>query len=141
MVATRHLDEWVRFTGWLDTAELHETLLTARVGVQLRRNARGQRSAAVAELNSRGIPLITDIGADEITDADVLSEMLRPLLVDDHEWQRASDESWRAGQEFSFEDLASVLERWVFPAEPHRRGSVTQVHDVMPELRERSSLS
>ncbi|MFZ9157033.1 MAG: glycosyltransferase [Ilumatobacteraceae bacterium] len=141
VVATRHLDEWVRFTGWLDAGQLNETLLTARVGVQLRRNARGQRSGAVAELNSRGIPVITDIGADEITDADVLSEMLRPLLVDDHEWQRASDESWRAGQEFSFEDLASVLERWVFPAEPHRRGSVTQVHDVMPELRERSSLS
>ncbi|MFZ9674560.1 MAG: glycosyltransferase [Ilumatobacteraceae bacterium] len=141
VVATRHLDEWVRFTGWLDAGQLNETLLTARVGVQLRRNARGQRSGAVAELHSRGIPVITDIGADEITDADVLSEILRPLLVDDHEWQRASDESWRSGQEFSFDDLANVLERWVFPAEPHRRGSVTQVHDVMPELRERSSLS
>jgi glycosyltransferase involved in cell wall biosynthesis len=141
LVAVRHLDEWVRFTGWLEAGQLNETLQTARVGVQLRRNARGQRSGAVAELNSRGIPVITDIGVDEITDADVLSEMLRPLLVDDHEWRRASDESWRAGQEFSFDDLASVLERWVFPTAPHRRGSVTHAHDVLPVLRERSSLS
>ena len=116
-------------------------MLTARVGVQLRRQARGQRSGAVAELNSRGIPVVTDIGTEEITDADVLSELLRPLLIDDHDWQRASEESWRAGQEFLFEDLAVALDRWVFPTRPRERGTITRVHDLVPELRERSSLS
>jgi glycosyltransferase involved in cell wall biosynthesis len=141
VVTARHLEEWVHFTGWLDADQLNETLLTARVGVQLRRNARGQRSGAVAELNSRGIPVVTDIGAEEIVDADFLSELLRPLLTNDHDWQRASDESWRAGREFLFEDLAEALDRWVFPSRRYARGSVTQVHDVMPELRERTSLS
>jgi len=141
VVAARHLEEWVHFTGWLDADQLNETLLTARVGVQLRRQARGQRSGAVAELNSRGIPVVTDIGTEEITDADVLSELLRPLLIDDHDWQRASEESWRAGQEFLFEDLAVALDRWVFPTRPRERGTITRVHDLVPELRERSSLS
>lgn len=141
VVTARHLEEWVHFTGWLDATQLNETLLTARVGVQLRRQARGQRSGAVAELNSRGIPVITDIGSDEITDADFLSELLRPLLTNDHDWQRASDESWRAGQEFRFEDLAEVLDRWLFPIRPHERGTVSHPHDLMPELRDRSSLS
>ncbi|CAB4570630.1 unannotated protein [freshwater metagenome] len=141
VVTARHLEEWVHFTGWLDADQLNETLLTARVGVQLRRNARGQRSGAVAELNSRGIPVVSDIGAEEITDADFLSEVLRPLLTNDHDWQQASDESWRAGREFLFEDLADALDRWVFPTRPHARGTITRVHDLMPELRERSSLS
>lgn len=141
VVTSRHLEEWVHFTGWLDADQLNETLLTARVGVQLRRNARGQRSGAVAELNSRGIPVVSDIGAEEITDADFLSEVLRPLLTNDHDWQQASDESWRAGREFLFEDLAVALDRWVFPTRPHTRGTITRVHDLVPELRERSSLS
>jgi len=141
VVTARHLEEWVHFTGWLDARQLNETLLTARVGVQLRRRARGQRSGAVAELNSRGIPVITDIGTEEITDADVLAEMLRPLLTNDADWKRASDESWRAGREFRFEDLVEALERWIFPARPHERGTVTGVHDLMPELRDRFSLS
>jgi len=140
-VKNRHLEEWIHFTGWLDANQLNETLLTARVGVQLRRNSRGQRSGAVAELNSRGIPVISDIGIEEITDADVLSEMLRPLLTNDHDWQRASDESWRAGQQFLFEDLVDVLDRWVDPSRRHTRGTVTQVYELIPELRDRSSLS
>jgi len=141
VVAARHLEEWVHFTGWLDAERLNATLLTARVGVQLRRHARGQRSGAVAELNSRGIPVITDIGTDEITDADVLAEILRPLLTSDADWIRASDESWRAGREFMFEDLADVLDRWLFPKRPHERGTVSHHRDLMPELRDRSSLS
>lgn len=95
----------------------------------------------MAELNSRGIPVITDIGTEEITDADVLAEMLRPLLTNDADWTRASDESWRAGREFLFEDLAEALERWILPARPRERGTVTRVHDLVPELRQRASLS
>jgi hypothetical protein len=116
-------------------------LLLARVGVQLRRNARGQRSAAVAEFRSRGIPVITDIETEEITDADVLAEELRPLLTSDQDWQRASDESWRAGREFLFDDLVEALDRWVFPARPHARGSVTHAHDLVPRSHEHTSLS
>jgi glycosyltransferase involved in cell wall biosynthesis len=140
VVAARHLEEWVRFTGWLNEDELNATLSGARVGVQLRRNPRGQRSAAVADLNSRGIPVITDIGCEEITDADVLAEMLRPLLTNDADWQRASDESWEAGRTFLFEDLVVALDRWVFSSHQHGRGSVAHLDEVMPELRQRSSL-
>ncbi|MEY3618525.1 MAG: hypothetical protein RL726_1223, partial [Actinomycetota bacterium] len=132
VVAARHLEEWVHFTGWLDAHQLTHTLLSARVGVQLRRNARGQRSAAVAEFRSRGIPVITDIEVEEITDADVLAEELRPLLTSDQDWQQASDESWRAGREFLFDDLVEALDRWVFPSRPHERGSVTHAHDLVP---------
>jgi glycosyltransferase involved in cell wall biosynthesis len=141
VVAARHLEEWVHFTGWLDAHQLTHTLLSARVGVQLRRNARGQRSAAVAEFRSRGIPVITDIETEEITDADVLAEELRPLLTSDQDWHRASDESWRAGREFLFDDLVEALDRWVFPARPHARGSVTHAHDLVPRSHEHTSLS
>jgi glycosyltransferase involved in cell wall biosynthesis len=141
VVAARHLEEWVHFTGWLDAHQLTHTLLSARVGVQLRRNARGQRSAAVAEFRSRGIPVITDIETEEITDADVLAEELRPLLTSDQDWHRASDESWRAGREFLFDDLVEALDRWVFPSRPHARGSMTHAHDLVPRSHEHTSLS
>ncbi len=141
VVAARHLEEWVHFTGWLDAHQLTHTLLSARVGVQLRRNARGQRSAAVAEFRSRGIPVITDIETEEITDADVLAEELRPLLTSDQDWRRASDESWRAGREFLFDDLVEALDSWVFPSRPHARGSVTHAHDLVPRSHEHASLS
>ena len=141
VVRSRHLEEWVSFTGWLSDAELNATLLSARVGVQLRRNARGQRSAAVAEFNSRGIPVISDIGSDEINDADELAEMLRPLLTSDTAWSEASDASWRAGQEFLFEDLAVVLERWVDESSRRPRGSIAHVDEFMVGSARPTSLS
>lgn len=141
VVCSRHLEEWVSFTGWLSDAELNATLLSARVGVQLRRNARGQRSAAVAEFHSRGIPVISDIGSDEINDADELAEILRPLLTSDTAWSEASDASWQAGQEFLFDDLAVVLERWVDESSRRPRGSIAHVDEFIAGSTRHTSLS
>lgn len=141
VVRSRHLEEWVNFTGWLSADELNATLLSARVGVQLRRNARGQRSAAVAEFNSRGIPVITDIGVDEIDDADVLAEMLRPLLTSDAAWSEASEASWLAGQEFRFEDLVVALERWVDESPRRPRGTIAHVNEFLTGSTRPASLS
>jgi hypothetical protein len=95
----------------------------------------------VAELNSRGIPVISDIGSDEINDADELAEMLRPLLTSDTAWCAASDASWRAGQEFLFEDLAVVLERWVDESSRRPRGSIAHVDEFMVGSARPASLS
>lgn len=141
VVRSRHLEEWVRITGWLSDEDLAQVVSAARVGVQLRRDPRGQRSSAVSEFHSRGIPVVSDIGRSEITDADELAEMLRPLLASDSAWKVASDASWNAGREFSFEELTAVVESWVEEAAGRPRGSVSRFDEFLPASSHRSSLS
>ncbi len=59
------LDQRVTLHGRVDDELLERLLGSAGLGVQLRRDDLGQNSGAVAELISRGIPVVTDLSAYE----------------------------------------------------------------------------
>ena len=104
----------VSFVGHVSDDEYDRRLRAARVGVQLRRDARGQRSGAVADLRSRGIPTITDLDDGEATiSVDSLTAALAPLLFDDEAWRRASDATFVAAREWTFEHVARAVRRWL----------------------------
>ena len=104
----------VTFAGRVDADEYDRRLRGARVGVQLRRDARGQRSAAVADLRARGIPVVTDFedGGTHL-DEDALVREITALLNDDAAWRIAADRSHGIARGWTYRHVARALRTWL----------------------------
>lgn len=104
----------VTFAGRVDDVEYDRRLRTARVGVQLRVGARGQRSGAVADLRSRGVPTVTDFEDGDVPiDVENLTARLTELLNDDAAWRRAADTTFDAARSWTFEHVARSVRVWL----------------------------
>jgi glycosyltransferase involved in cell wall biosynthesis len=104
----------VSFTGRLSDDEYDQTLRSASLGIQLRLNGgRGERSAAVNDLRSRGIPVICDIGRDESFSVDEIEQQARELLYEEIVWNVASADSVAISRSWTFADVSQALVSWV----------------------------
>jgi glycosyltransferase involved in cell wall biosynthesis len=104
----------VSFTGRLSDDEYDRTLRSASLGIQLRLNGgRGERSAAVNDLRSRGIPVICDIGYEESFSIDEIEQHARELLYEESVWKMASEESLAIARAWTFSDVSKSLTAWV----------------------------
>jgi glycosyltransferase involved in cell wall biosynthesis len=104
----------VSFTGRLSDDEYDRTLRSASLGIQLRLNGgRGERSAAVNDLRSRGIPVICDIGYEESFSTDEIEQHARELLYEESVWKAASEESLAISRAWTFSDVSKSLTTWV----------------------------
>jgi glycosyltransferase involved in cell wall biosynthesis len=104
----------VSFTGRLSDDEYDRTLRSASLGIQLRLNGgRGERSAAVNDLRSRGIPVICDIGYEESFSIDEIEQHARELLYEESVWKAASEESLAISRAWTFSDVSKSLTTWV----------------------------
>jgi hypothetical protein len=84
------------------------------LGIQLRLNGgRGERSAAVNDLRSRGIPVICDIGYEESFSTDEIEQHARELLYEESVWKAASEESLAISRAWTFSDVSKSLTTWV----------------------------
>jgi glycosyltransferase involved in cell wall biosynthesis len=104
----------VSFTGRLSNDEYDRTLRSASLGIQLRLNGgRGERSAAVNDLRSRGIPVICDIGREESFSVDEIEQQARELLYEEIVWNIASADSVAISRSWTFADVSRALVSWV----------------------------
>jgi len=104
----------VSFTGRLSDDEYDRTLRSASLAIQLRlHGGRGERSAAVNDLRSRGIPVICDIGREEPFSVDEIEQHARELLYEETVWNIASAESVAISRSWTFADLSKCLVSWV----------------------------
>jgi glycosyltransferase involved in cell wall biosynthesis len=104
----------VSFAGRLSNVEYDQTLRSASLGIQLRLNGgRGERSAAVNDLRSRGIPVICDIGYEESFSIDEIEQHARELLYEESVWKMASEESLAIARAWTFSDVSKSLTAWV----------------------------
>jgi hypothetical protein len=131
----------IHLTGRVTDAEYDRHLRSHRVAVQLRSDMSGQMSAAVNDFVSRGIPVVTsmtthpEIGEkslqhvrlDGLSDADaalVIVETVRPLLVDDQLWYKASEAGSLHATTWTPTHVAERLATWVSEFSSRPRGSV-----------------
>jgi len=104
----------VSFTGRLSDDEYDRTLRSASLAIQLRlHGGRGERSAAVNDLRSRGIPVICDIGRDESFSVDEIEQQARELLYEEIVWNIASADSVAISRSWTFADVSRALVSWV----------------------------
>ncbi len=104
----------VSFTGRLADDDYDRTLRSASLAIQLRlHGGRGERSAAVNDLRSRGIPVICDIGREESLSVDEIEQQARELLDAETVWNRASAESVAIARSWTFADVSQALVSWV----------------------------
>ena len=104
----------VRFTGRLSDDEYDRTLRSASLAIQLRlHGGRGERSAAVNDLRSRGIPVICDIGREEPFSVDEIEQQARELLFEETVWNIASADSVAISRSWTFADVSRALVSWV----------------------------
>jgi glycosyltransferase involved in cell wall biosynthesis len=104
----------VSFTGRLSDDEYDRTLRSASLAIQLRlQGGRGERSAAVNDLRSRGIPVICDIGYEESFSIDEIEQHARELLYEESVWKMASEESLAIARGWTFIDVSKSLTAWV----------------------------
>jgi len=104
----------VNFTGRLSDDDYDRTLRSASLAIQLRlHGGRGERSAAVNDLRSRGIPVICDIGREEPFSVDEIEQQARELLYEESVWNIASADSVAIARSWTFADVSQVLVSWV----------------------------
>ena len=104
----------VSFTGRLSDEEYDRTLRSASLAIQLRlHGGRGERSAAVNDLRSRGIPVICDIGREEPFSVDEIEQQARELLYEESVWNIASADSVAIARSWTFADVSQTLVSWV----------------------------
>ena len=104
----------VSFTGRLSDEEYDRTLRSASLAIQLRlHGGRGERSAAVNDLRSRGIPVICDIGREESFSVDEVEQQARELLYEETVWNIASADSVAIARSWTFADVSRALVAWV----------------------------
>jgi glycosyltransferase involved in cell wall biosynthesis len=104
----------VSFTGRLSDDEYDRTLRSASLAIQLRvQGGRGERSAAVNDLRSRGIPVICDIGREESLSVDEVEQQARELLYEETVWNVASADSLAIARSWTFADVSHALVSWV----------------------------
>ena len=104
----------VSFTGRLSEDEYDRTLRSASLAIQLRlQGGRGERSAAVNDLRSRGIPVICDIGREESFSVDEVEQQARELLYEETVWNIASADSVAIARSWTFADVSQALVTWV----------------------------
>ena len=104
----------VSFTGRLSDDEYDRTLRSASLAIQLRvQGGRGERSAAVNDLRSRGIPVICDIGREESLSVDEVEQQARELLYEETVWNIASADSLAIARSWTFADVSHALVSWV----------------------------
>jgi glycosyltransferase involved in cell wall biosynthesis len=104
----------VTFTGRLSDDEYDRTLRSASLAIQLRlHGGRGERSAAVNDLRSRGIPVICDIGREEPLSVDEIEQQARELLYEETVWNIASADSVAVSRAWTFSDVSKTLVSWV----------------------------
>jgi glycosyltransferase involved in cell wall biosynthesis len=104
----------VSFTGRLSNDEYDRTLRSASLAIQLRlHGGRGERSAAVNDLRSRGIPVICDIGREESLSVDQIEQQARELLYEENVWNIASSDSVAISRSWTFSDVSQALVSWV----------------------------
>ena len=104
----------VSFTGRLSDDEYDRTLRAASLAIQLRlHGGRGERSAAVNDLRSRGIPVICDIGDEESLSVDEIEQQARELLYEENVWNIASAESVVTSRSWTFADVSKAVVAWV----------------------------
>ena len=121
----------VSFTGRLSNDEYDRTLRSASLAIQLRlQGGRGERSAAVNDLRSRGIPVICDIGREESLSVDQIEQQARELLYEETVWNVASANSVAISRSWTFSDVGQALVSWVDRS--HGLGAAT-IHQ-MPSL-------
>jgi len=104
----------VSFTGRLSDEDYDRTLRSATLAIQLRlHGGRGERSAAVNDLRSRGIPVICDIGDEESLSVDEIEQQARELLYEETVWNIASADSIAISRSWTFADVSRALVSWV----------------------------
>ena len=104
----------VSFSGRLSNEEYDRTLRSASLAIQLRlQGGRGERSAAVNDLRSRGIPVICDIGREESLSVDQIEQQARELLYEETVWNVASANSVAISRSWTFSDVSQALVSWV----------------------------
>jgi glycosyltransferase involved in cell wall biosynthesis len=104
----------VNFTGRLSDDDYDRTLRSASLAIQLRlHGGRGERSAAVNDLRSRGIPVICDIGREEPLSVDEIEQQARELLYEETVWNIASADSLAIARSWTFADVSRALVSWV----------------------------
>jgi len=104
----------VSFTGRLSDDEYDRILRSASLAIQLRlHGGRGERSAAVNDLRSRGIPVICDIGREESFSVDEIEQQARELLYEEIVWNIASADSVAISRSWTFADVSRALVSWV----------------------------
>ena len=104
----------VNFTGRLSDDDYDRTLRSASLAIQLRlHGGQGERSAAVNDLRSRGIPVICDIGREESFSVDEIEQQARELLYEESVWNIASADSVAIARSWTFADVSQALVSWV----------------------------
>ncbi|MBU3689415.1 MAG: hypothetical protein B7C54_01670 [Acidimicrobiales bacterium mtb01] len=139
------VSERISILGQLSEERLHHEILASRVGIQLRADSTGQRSAAVNDLLARGLPVVTNIaeesvgsglrfadttGLEDETAAQLVVESVGGLLDDDDEWVASSRSAREVASRWTFADVAEVLEIWLRTHESHERGSIVRAEMI-----------
>ena len=115
----------VSFTGHLSDDEYDRTLRSASLAIQLRlQGGRGERSAAVNDLRSRGIPVICDIGREESFSVDEIEQQARELLYEETVWNIASADSVAIARSWTFADVSRALVSWVDRSHEHEAATI-----------------
>jgi glycosyltransferase involved in cell wall biosynthesis len=124
---TLGLEDRIRLTGRVDRDTYRDLLATARVAIQLRRDATGQASAAIADLVAAGVPTLTnldvastpdggDLNGGRILvplDATVIASQMTRLLLDDDLWTRTRQAGLAAASSWGFAHVATAVANWV----------------------------
>jgi glycosyltransferase involved in cell wall biosynthesis len=121
----------VSFTGRLSDDEYDRTLRSASLAIQLRlHGGRGERSAAVNDLRSRGIPVICDIGREEPFSVDEIEQHARELLYEETVWNIASAESVAISRSWTFADVSKTLVSWVDRSHEFEAATIHQASSI-----------
>ena len=119
----------VHLVGRVTNDEYDRHLRSHRVGIQLRDDASGQMSAAVNDLVARGIPVVTSMTshaaiaegglqhvvstANDEAMANLVVDLVAPLLDDDNSWRAASATEARYAASWRFTDVSRRVARWL----------------------------
>jgi glycosyltransferase involved in cell wall biosynthesis len=121
----------VNFTGRLSDDDYDRTLRSASLAIQLRlHGGRGERSAAVNDLRSRGIPVICDIGREEPFSVDEIEQQARELLYEESVWNIASADSVAIARSWTFADVSRSLVSWVDRAHEFEAATIHQASSL-----------
>lgn len=114
----------VEITGRVDDTAYDHQVSTARVGLQLRTEDRGEMSAAIGDLVAHGVPTVTNLqtaapSSDGLrvvptaATAGVLAAAMVDLLTDDTAWSSASRDALARATSWTFHDVARALLDWL----------------------------
>ena len=104
------IEDRLIITGHLDDDSYAQLITSARVGIQWRRDHRGEQSAAVNDLVAAGVPTLTNLPS---TGTGTTLDHLGALLIDDARWRDASRAAVAAAASWGVDQVAQQLLAWL----------------------------